>query len=99
MRKTLILAIITLAAMFGGLAAQAHYAVNSIPNPKSLGSDHYVSDPDGNLNAGTLAELDAISSGIEKDNDSEFAIVVVNDYQGDSDFTFALDLFNHWGIA
>src|SRR5690606_9572429 len=70
-----------------------------IPNPKSQGHGHYVSDPDGNLNASTIAQLDAISAGIEQANSSEFAIVVVNDYRGGSDFQFALDLFTHWGIG
>ena len=81
------------------LNAYAQYTVESLPNPKSLGQQHYVSDPDGNLQRSTVQELDAISTAIEKNNGSEFSIAVVDDYQGDSDFTFALDLFNHWGIG
>lgn len=81
------------------LNAYAQYSVQTIPNPKSQGHGHYVSDPDGNLNASTIAQLDAISVGIEQANSSEFAIVVVNDYRGGSDFQFALDLFTHWGIG
>src|SRR5690606_36784999 len=38
-------------------------------------------------------------ANIEKQNSSEFALVAVNDYQGSSDFSFALDLFTHWGIG
>lgn len=81
------------------VAVQAQYAVQTVPNPKHQAIDNYVSDPDGNLSSSTRAQLNAISAGIERANDSEFAIVVVNDYVGDSDFTFALDLFNHWGIG
>ncbi|MBO1114090.1 TPM domain-containing protein [Bordetella petrii] len=91
-----------LAALIGllwCLNAHAQYTVQSMPNPKNQGNDHYVSDPDGNLDSNTRAQLDAISAGIEHANGSEFAIVIVNDYQGDSDFDFALDLFTHWGIG
>jgi len=99
MPKKLLLLVATLASLCWCLPAQAQYSVESVPNPKSRGSGHYVSDPDGNLGAATVAELDAISTGIEQANGSEFAIVVVNDYQGGSDFRFALDLFTHWGIG
>ena len=99
MHKKLILLFCTLATLFGCLTAQAQYSVDAIPNPKSRGSEHYVSDPDHNLSSATISELDAISAGIEKNNDSEFAIVIVNDYDGSNDFEFALDLFTHWGIG
>lgn len=46
------------------LNAYGQYSVQAVPNPKSQGSEHYVSDPDGNLNAGAHAQLDEISAGI-----------------------------------
>jgi len=88
-----------LSGIFFCVTAFAQYTVQSIPNPKRLGPSHFVSDPDGNLRSDTLAQLNAISANIEKQNSSEFAIVVVSDYQGSSDFSFALDLFTHWGIG
>ncbi|MEQ4619405.1 MAG: TPM domain-containing protein [Corticimicrobacter sp.] len=81
------------------LSAHAQYTVQSLPNPRAQGNDHYVSDPDGNLGSHTRAQLNVLSAGIEQTNDSEFAIVVVNNYAGDSDFEFALNLFSHWGIG
>ncbi|MBV7483347.1 YgcG family protein [Bordetella sp. BOR01] len=99
MHKKLACVIAALAGLAWCLNAYAQYSVQSIPNPKTQGNDHYVSDPDGNLSGSTRAQLDAISTGIEHANGSEFAVVVVNDYQGDSDFSFALDLFTHWGIG
>lgn len=99
MPKKLVSLVATLIGLFWCLNAHAQYSVESVPNPKSRGQDHYVSDPDGHLSSGTIAQLDAIGTAIEAANGSEFAIVVVNDYQGDSDFTFALDLFTHWGIG
>jgi len=88
-----------LLGIFFCVTAFAQYAVQSVPNPKRLGQTQFVSDPDGNLRSDTLAQLNAISANIEKQNSSEFAIVVVNDYEGSSDFSFALDLFTHWGIG
>lgn len=99
MLRRLILLSVTVLGLFLGLSAHARYAVETVPNPKANGAGYYVSDPDGNLQGNTVAELNAISATIEQQNGSEFAIVVVNDYRGGSDFQFALDLFNHWGIG
>ncbi len=75
------------------------YTVDNLPSPKIKGQDYFVSNPDGILSSGTVAELDGLSTQIEATTKSEFAIVVVNDYVGDSDFEFALKLFNAWGIG
>lgn len=99
MTKNRIFLIATLISLFWCLNVYAQYSVQSVPNPKTLGDEHYVSDPDGNLSSSTRAQLDAISAGIEHANGSEFAVVVVDDYKGGSDFKFALDLFTHWGIG
>ncbi|MEI2275388.1 TPM domain-containing protein [Sphingobacterium sp. ML3W] len=77
----------------------AQYTVDNIPSPKQKGQDYFVSNPDGILSSGTVAELDGLSTQIEAATKSEFAIVLVNDYVGDSDFEFALKLFNTWGIG
>jgi len=99
MHKKFNFLIVSLVGLLWCLNVCAQYSFQSIPNPKRLGSDHYVSDPDGNLSRATIEQLDAISTRIEKANGSEFAIVVVNDYRGGSDFDFALNLFTHWGIG
>ncbi|WP_336835479.1 TPM domain-containing protein [Sphingobacterium siyangense] len=75
------------------------YTVDNLPSPKLKGQDYFVSNPDGILSSGTVAELDGLSTQIEAATKGEFAIVVVNDYVGDSDFEFALKLFNTWGIG
>ncbi|WP_415818913.1 TPM domain-containing protein [Bordetella tumbae] len=99
MPRQFLLLVSTLIGLLLSINTYAQYSVESLPNPKDRGDSHYVSDPDGNLQGSTVAELDAISATIEQTNGSEFAIAVVNDYQGGSDFQFALDLFNHWGIG
>ena len=75
------------------------FTVDNLPSPKIKGQNYFVSNPDGILSSGTVAELDGLSTQIEAATKSEFAIVVVNDYVGDSDFEFALKLFNTWGIG
>ncbi|MDM1295506.1 TPM domain-containing protein [Sphingobacterium sp. N143] len=87
---------LTGASAFGQSIA---YTVDNIPSPKQKGQDYFVSNPDGILSSGTVAELDGLSTQIEAATKSEFAIVLVNDYVGDSDFEFALKLFNAWGIG
>lgn len=77
----------------------AQYTVDNIPSPKQRGQDYFVSNPDGILSSGTVAELDGLSTQIEAATKSEYAIVLVNDYVGDTDFEFALKLFNTWGIG
>ncbi len=80
-------------------AQSTAYTVDNLPNPKIKGQDYFVSNPDGILSSGAVSELDGLSKEIEATTKSEFAIVVVNDYVGDSDFEFALKLFNTWGIG
>lgn len=99
MHKRFLFLLAALIGLFCSLGAYAQYSVESVPNPKSQGDAYYVSDPDHHLRSDTRAELNTISAGIEAANGSEFAIVIVDDYQGGSDFQFALDLFNHWGIG
>jgi len=77
----------------------AQYTVDNVPSPKQKGQDYFVSNPDGILSSGIVAELDGLSTQIEAATKSEYAIVLVNDYVGDSDFEFALKLFNTWGIG
>ena len=79
--------------------AQTVYSVNNIPSPKEKGQDFFVSNPDGIIRESTVTMLDSISIDIEKHTGSEYTIVIVNDYQGDDDFQFALDLFKKWGIG
>lgn len=75
------------------------WEVNQIPNPKLRGQKSFVSDPNHILSPSNVEYLDTISQLIDEESGAEFAIVVVNDYRGDSDFDFALELFNAWGIG
>lgn len=75
------------------------YTVQTVPNPKTQGQNYFVSDPDQILGYYAVAQLNEISASIDSLTQAEYAIVLVNDYEGDSDFEFALELFNKWGIG
>jgi len=81
------------------VSAMGQYTVQNVPSPKDRGQEHFVSNPDGILSYGTVATLDAMSQEIDSLTGAEYAIVIVNDYVGHSDFEFALELFNSWGIG
>src|SRR3546814_1962539 len=77
----------------------AQYRVSTIPSPKELGQDYYVSNPDGILNAATVDSLNRLARAVDRQTSAELAIVVVEDFVGDDDFQFALELFNTWGVG
>lgn len=79
--------------------AFSQYSIQSVPDPKSQGQDYFVSDPDGILGYDAADSLNKLCASIEKTSSAEVAIVVINDFKGSSDFDFAYDLFNHWGIG
>ncbi len=81
------------------VSAFGQYTIQSIPNPKDQGQAYFVSNPDNILNYSTVTELDRLSHNVDSLTGAEYAIVIVNDYIGDSDFEFALELFNTWGIG
>lgn len=71
----------------------------AIPSPKATGQNKWVSDPDYNLSASTISQLDTILQHLDEDTQVEFAIVVVDNFNGDDVFDFSLNLFNTWGIG
>lgn len=99
MLRKFALLVLTYVGIVFSVTAQAQYSIDTLPNPKTQGQGYYTSNPDGVLSSGAVAQLNDISRTIEQQHGSEFAIAVVKDYEGSSDFQFALDLFNHWGIG
>jgi len=75
------------------------YSIESVPNPKEKGQDNFVSNPNNILSSYAVDQLNELAQNIEKVSKAEYAIVIVDDYIGDSDFDFALELFNKWGIG
>lgn len=77
----------------------SQYSIEQIPDPKSKGQDYYVSNPGNYITSRTVEKLDSISTLIEAKSSAEYAIVIVNNYDGYDDHEFALQLFNTWGIG
>ncbi len=78
--------------------AQKNYQVGEIPDPKKLGQDYFVSDPDGVLS--NSQTINSLIADLEKTTKIEIAVVVVKNFDTDAeDFQFALDLFRTWGIG
>ncbi|MCH5600059.1 TPM domain-containing protein [Niabella ginsengisoli] len=80
------------------LTGFSQYKVETIPDPKSQGQNYYVSDPDGIIGS-AIDSLNNICAAIGEQSSAEVAIVVIDDFEGSSDFDFAYNLFNHWGIG
>ena len=78
---------------------QAQYTVSDLPSPKEQGQDYFVSNPDGILSSFAVDSLNRISIAIEEVTTAEVAVVIINDFVGEDDFEFALEIFNSWGIG
>lgn len=79
--------------------ASAQYEVGTIPSPKEQGQRYYVSNPAAILSPYTVDSLNRLAFIVDGKTSAELAVVVVDDFAGDDDFQFALDLFNTWGIG
>lgn len=79
--------------------ALSQYSLNNLPDPKQFGQNYFVSNPDNILSFSEVDSLNKICTAIEKGSSAEVAIVIINDFEGGSDFEFAYNLFNHWGIG
>ncbi|MCH5715847.1 TPM domain-containing protein [Niabella hibiscisoli] len=96
MTKHKFLAILCLLIAISGFC---QYTIETVPDPKKQGQNSFVSDPNGILGLTTVDILNRICVDIEQQSSAEVAIVAVDDFEGSSDFDFAYDLFNHWGIG
>jgi len=84
---------------FSFQVSHAQYTLSTLPNPKTNGQDFYVSNPDRVISTWAADSVNRIAIEINQKTKAEVAIVLVNDFQGEDDFEFALNLFNSWGIG
>lgn len=96
MKKYLVIIFLFIFALQG---LYAQYSIQDIQNPKHKGQNYYVSNPDRILSSSAEHQLNLLSHTTSQSSGAEFAIVIVNNYEGDDDFEFALKLFNTWGIG
>ncbi len=94
-----ILLLFSLALLYATpLLAQDIYTVESVPNPKDTDGG-WVSDPNNYLNETNKLELNRIVTAIENKSTAQIAIVIVPSIGEEVPKSFAVDLFEHWGIG
>lgn len=82
------------------LATTAATAVADIPNVHVADRTRYVSNPDGVLSDGAVAQLDATLGRIWASTTAEPVVVAVASMPSDTDIdTYATDIFDAWGIG
>ncbi len=100
MRKILLLLILVAASVMQSAAEV--YVVNTVPDPKQFGQDYYVSNPDKILQESTVETLNQKAIGLDKAVEVELCVVAIEAFDensyGDA-YSFALKLFNTWGIG
>lgn len=87
---------ILLALLAPNLRAQS--TVDNIPDPKHTGTG-YVSNPDQILDEATVAAINSELSELEQNTTVQVAVVAVQSIGNEDIFTFAQNLFTHWGIG
>ncbi|MDL2242018.1 TPM domain-containing protein [Bacteroidales bacterium OttesenSCG-928-L03] len=75
------------------------YTVKSIPNPKAANVANYVSNPDGILTTTEVSEINALLGQLEAESKAEVAVVLLNSIGNEDIKSFAVDLFEEWGIG
>lgn len=75
------------------------YRVADIPNVQVGNRYRFVSDPDGLLDAASVATLDSLCYALRHRGLAQVAVVAVGDVAGDDLFDFAFRLFSDWGVG
>lgn len=96
MKKTLLFCLLLLLALSAGAAT---YRVEDVPNVQRVDPHRYVSNPDGILSDATVARLDALCASLRERGLAQVAVVAVDNIEGGDTFTFAVDLFDSWGVG
>lgn len=96
MKKTLLFCLLLLLVLPAGAAT---YRVEDVPNVQRIDSRRYVSNPDGILSAENVARLDALCALLRERGLAQVAVVAVDNIEGGDTFSFAVDLFDRWGVG
>ena len=75
------------------------FTVAQVHNPKDAGQNYFVSDATHVLSSSARNALNDICLRLEQSTGVEVAIVIVPGIEGDDEYAFAYDLFNHWRIG
>lgn len=75
------------------------HSLISVPNPKGLYGNGYVSDPDSILSPEQIQVLNNLVARIEDSTTAQIAVVLVYSIGQENPKMFATDLFKKWGIG
>ena len=77
----------------------AGYLPTTVPNPKRMGNDFFVSNPDGILSDATETKLNIMLSDLHQRSEVEVAVVALNSIDLPDYTEFAYELFRYWKIG
>ena len=76
------------------------WSPSTLPSPKAIGQEYYVSNPDAVLSTHTVQTLNELCSRLKTNTSAEMAVVAIDTYAPSYDaHSVALQLFNLWGIG
>lgn len=79
-------------------AQQTVYTIKTVPDPKQSGNG-YVSDPNNYLSVSEKQELNSIIKSLEDKSTAQIAVVILPSIGQEVPKSFAVDLFEEWGIG
>jgi len=80
------------------LFAQQSYTINEVPNPKDKDGG-WVSDPNAFLSPGERSQINQLITGMENNTTAQIAVVILPSIGDEIPKSFAVDLFEEWGIG
>ena len=86
--------------LLGSLSVWADgYSVDEVPNVQLMDRNRYVSNPDGILSAQTVRQMDQICASLRERGYAQVAVVALSEIEGDDLYSFAIELFEKWGVG
>lgn len=80
-------------------AAARSWRTADVPNVQLADRTRFTANPDGLLSAEAVRQIDSICGALRSRNIAQVAVVAVDDIEGGDPFSFAIDLFDRWGVG
>jgi uncharacterized protein len=94
-----IIAILCAIIMVAPMAEAKGYRTSDIENVQRSHRERFTTNPDGILSPKAVATLDSIALSLRERGIAEVAIVAVRSIEPQDPFTFAMELFEGWGVG
>lgn len=94
-----IIAILCAIIMVAPIAEAKGYRTSDIENVQRSHRERFTTNPDGILSPMAVATLDSIALSLRERGIAEVAIVAVRSIEPQDPFTFAMELFESWGVG